>query len=72
MKNQQSEQFIALVVKTIQTNYNSPSDAKDAMESLLNVADDLYFEIKGERIVKRGERSLLETIVSHNGLNKIK
>jgi hypothetical protein len=70
MKN--IENFLALVVKTIQSDYESKKEATAAMENLLEETDKLSLEISGKRIVARGTMTLTESIAGKNKLTKLK
>lgn len=63
--------FVELMVNTIQSDYTSTQDAREAMVNLLEEADRLYMDLKGERIVERGQRTVLEVLTGSRQL-KIK
>lgn len=69
--NEAIESFLTLLVKTLQKDYQTPRSAREAMEKLLNEADELSLKVSGKRIVERGDRTLLETICQSNPLKRI-
>lgn len=64
-------EFIKLVVKSIQTDHHSHQDCTIALTKVLNEADKIHKDLTGEVIVKRGNRGVLDALVSQP-LAKIK
>ena len=70
MTDQEMSSFIKLVVSAIQTNHNTSQECKKALTIVLEEADRLYITLTGEAIVKRGDRTILDALTSHQ-LTKI-
>lgn len=75
MKKENAINFIQLVVKAIQTDYDSQRNCAISLESVLNEADKLHIELTGNPIVKRRETeavNLINVIAGQQPLSRIK
>ncbi len=68
---EQFEDFLLLVRDTIQTDHPTVQIATEKMEALLEKTDELAIEIIGHPIVRRGNRTLLETIAGQSKFRKL-
>jgi len=66
MSDEKVIEFVKLVVSAIQTNYSSQVDSRKALTEVLEQADKICEDLTGKRIVVRGNRTLLDALVSHS------
>lgn len=65
MKDDKILTFIKLVVASIQRDHQSQQECVKSLTIVLNEADILHKELTGEVIVKRGQRGVIDALVSH-------
>jgi hypothetical protein len=66
MKDHEIITFIELVVNVLQTDYDTQAECRKIMEMLLNEADNLYIELTGNSIIKRGTTVIEHLVSPHN------
>lgn len=71
MKDEQIVAFVKLVVSAIQTNHPTQVEARKALTAVLEEADNIHNELAGTRIVLRGDKTVVESLVSHS-MSRIK
>lgn len=64
MKDEKVIAFVKLVVSTIQKNHRSQRECTKALTQILEEADKLHEELAGSRIVIKGNRDVLDALVS--------
>lgn len=69
--NKKYVEYLKLVAATIQTDYPDTKVARKAMVNLLEETDALHLSLTGNRIVRRGEKSLAEDIAGGNPVSRI-